>query len=183
MSECRDIEVRERLPEYLHGRLSASARAIVDAHLSACAECREELELLRSVRAAYALEPAVNVGAIVKALPRPRQRRVSRNSTLLRIAAAISFVSLGGVSLVVARSAFRNGDIVATDSAVSVKGRDSAALPAATSGAVSLSVGGGVADLGDADLKALIKSLDLLEGAPPAEPESGELVRSEQERR
>jgi hypothetical protein len=41
MTTCHDIQ--ERLGEFLDGELSASARAEVQAHLNACALCREEL--------------------------------------------------------------------------------------------------------------------------------------------
>ena len=39
MSDCPNVEMRERLPEYLHGTLAASDRAALEAHLATCSEC------------------------------------------------------------------------------------------------------------------------------------------------
>jgi anti-sigma factor (TIGR02949 family) len=46
-AECEPL--RERLSEYLDGALPQDSREALEAHLAACAECREELELLRRV--------------------------------------------------------------------------------------------------------------------------------------
>ena len=64
MNDCSNAEIRDRLPDLLHERLDASARATVAAHVADCADCREELELLRDVRAALAAQT-----------PRDRHRR------------------------------------------------------------------------------------------------------------
>src|SRR6185503_20767170 len=79
MSDCLNVEMRELLPEYLNGTLAATRRAEVEAHLAGCAECADELTVLRLVREAYAAEaPAVNVNAIVAALPRGAARPATR---------------------------------------------------------------------------------------------------------
>src|SRR5688572_10315052 len=78
MSDCLNVEIRELLPDYPGGTLSASRRPEVDAHVASCAECADELALLRLVREAYAESPAVNVKAIVAALPRNAARPAMR---------------------------------------------------------------------------------------------------------
>ena len=162
MSDCLNVEIRELLPEYLGGTLPASRRAEVDAHLSGCADCADELAVLQLVREAYAEAPAVNVKAIVAALPRKSARpaiRSWRRSQAMQIAAAVSFIALGGISLAVARSFF-NGtpSTVTTDTLVT-----------ANADAPAISFAGGVSDLADDDLEALLSSLETIEALPVTE--------------
>ena len=49
MNDCPNAEIRDQLPDLLHDRLDASARAAVTAHVASCVDCRDELELLRGV--------------------------------------------------------------------------------------------------------------------------------------
>jgi anti-sigma factor RsiW len=162
MSDCLNVEIRELLPEYLGGTLSASRRAEVDAHVASCAECGDELAVLRLVREAYAEAPAINVMAIVAALPRKSARtavRSWRRSQAFQIAAAVSFIALGGISLAVARSFFNgNPSAVTPDTLVAMN----AETPA-------ISFAGGVSDLGDEDLEALLSALEEIEALPVTE--------------
>ena len=164
MSDCPNVEIRELLPDYLGGRLSDVRRSEVSSHLASCQDCTEELALLQLVRQAYeATTPAVNVSAIVGALPRKTARpaiRSWRRSHAFQIAAAVSFITLGGISLAVARSFFT----VNPDSALV----DTVAVN--TVGETPISFAGGVSDLGDEDLEALISALESIEALPVAEP-------------
>src|SRR5262249_22873878 len=124
MSDCPNAEVRDLLPDLLHDRLDAHTRARVVAHVDGCADCRSELELLRSLRGSLDREtPRVDVNRIVGALPKPgavrpmERRRRWRVLNDWRIAAAVTFIVAGGTSLAVMRNA-RDG------------GRDSANTPA-----------------------------------------------------
>lgn len=180
MSDCQSIDVRDRLPEYDHGRLDDRERFEVESHLAACEECRAELATLRAVRASFERStPAVDVAAIVRALPaRSRPRSRGTRPWMLRLAAAISFISLGGVSLVVARSFYDAPGAMPVDSVASTVTGDSS-LPvvaaagqgAATSAAVGLTVGGGVGDLEADQLEVLLGALDTIEAIPSAEPD------------
>jgi len=166
MSDCLNVEIREALPEYLRGVLSASRRAEVEAHLATCGDCAEELAVLRLVREAYAEAPAMNVSAIVAALPRKSSRpamRSWRHSQAFQIAAAVSFIALGGISLAVARSFFNGNPTGAPiDTVVSVSATVSGDAPA-------ISFAGGVGDLGDDDLEALLSALESIEALPVTE--------------
>ena len=161
MSDCLNVEIRELLPEYLSGTLTTSRRAEVDAHVASCAECADELAVLRLVREAYVESPAVNVKAIVAALPRKSARpamRTWRRSHAFQIAAAVSFIALGGISLAVARSFFNgNPSAVTSDT-----GATNIETPA-------ISFAGGVSDLGDEDLEALLTALENMEALPVTE--------------
>ena len=163
MNDCLNVEIRELLPEYLSGTLSARRREEVWNHVTACDDCAQELALLQLVRQAYAeATPTVNVGAIVAALPRKASRpamRSWRRGPALQIAAAISFIALGGISLAVARSFFdRNPAATPPDSVVAVM-----------TDAPAISFAGGVSDLGDEDLETLLSALESMEALPVTE--------------
>ena len=173
MSDCTNVEIRELLPEYLHDRLGASDRARVDAHLAGCEECRSELATLRSVRQALRVAPPVDVAAIVRALPKPnRQRQVARRSfsrtRVLQIAAVISFISLGGISLAVSRSFFGGGPSGAVDTLTT----PSVATVASASSQPAMTFAGGVSDLSSDDVESLLGSIESLEASPPVEPDA-----------
>jgi hypothetical protein len=107
MNDCPNAEIRDQLPDLLHDRLSSSTRAGVMAHVATCADCRDELELLRGVHEALAARaPQVDVDAIVRALPRPSSRQVQpvrrrRSWSDWRVAAAVTLLVAGGSSVVV----------------------------------------------------------------------------------
>ena len=110
MNDCLNAEIRDRLPDLLHDRLDAPARAGVLAHVATCADCREELELLRDARAMFdAQTPRVDVSYVVGALPlaKPRPVRVERRRPMWtdwRIAAAVTLLVAGGSSIAVLSS-------------------------------------------------------------------------------
>ena len=166
MNDCPNVEIRELLPDYLSGTLSASRRAEVDSHLATCADCADELEVLQLVREAYAQAtvPSVNVNAIVAALPKKASRpaiRSWRRGPAFQIAAAVTFIALGGMSLAVARSFFNgNPESAVVDPIVA-----NTAM-----GETPFSFAGGLSDLGDDDLEALISALESVEALPVAEP-------------
>lgn len=161
MSDCLNVESRELLPDYLSGTLSASRRTEVESHVATCSDCADELAMLRLVREAYAAStPAVNVSAIVAALPRKASRPVMRSwrsSQAFQIAAAISFIAVGGISLAVARSFFDgNSTVGPIDTATGVE-------------APAISFAGGLSDLGDEDVEALLSALESIEALPVTE--------------
>ena len=169
MSDCPNVEIRELLPEYLNGTLSARRREEVREHVTACDDCAQEMALLQLVRQAYVeVTPAVNVHAIVSALPRRASRparRSWRSTQALQIAAAVSFVTLGGISLAVARSFF-NGN----PTAAPVETMIAANTTAVSTDIPAISFAGGVSDLGDEDLEALLSALESIEALPVTEP-------------
>lgn len=163
MSDCPNVEIRELLPDYLSGTLSASRRAEVASHVASCSDCADEMAMLRLVREAWtAATPAVDVGAIVAALPRPRKAsrpvvRSWRSSQAFQIAAVVSFIAVGGISLAVARSFFDGtSTVVPIDTAVSAE-------------APAISFAGGLSDLGDEDVEALLSALESIEALPVTE--------------
>lgn len=194
MRDCEDVEMRELLPGYALGRLAPADRAAVTAHLGDCEVCREELALLSLARDVMdrAPAPTIDTAAITRALPRPQGRRRGGLGVFgvpaWRIAAALTLLTLGGLSV---RGARRSLDPVPVTDTTTVPAVIAAAppesLPAADSPAVApspnasaqvLMTGGAeVSSLADEDLEALIGALDRLEAAPHAEPEANPASR------
>ena len=73
MNECANADIREMLPDLLHGNLPAAERNRVESHLAGCVECTGELGVLRTVRSAAVFAPAIDVNGIVRQIP-PYQR-------------------------------------------------------------------------------------------------------------
>lgn len=156
MRDCMNAEMKDLLPDLLQGSGAAELHARVRAHLESCAECRDELELLRRLRGA-AVTPRIDTASIVAALPRyPARWRRAARSPLLRIAAAVVLVA-GGVTVLT--DAPRDG------------GRDSAVVRVATGASAELSVGDQLSDLSEGDLRALLDELGEMEAVTPVEPD------------
>ncbi|HEX4685022.1 MAG TPA: zf-HC2 domain-containing protein [Gemmatimonadaceae bacterium] len=105
MNDCTNAEIRDRLPDLLHERLDASARAAVVSHVAECVDCTDELRLLREVRAAIESgTPRVDLNYVIGALPKaPVQgmRRLEPRRRVWadwRVAAAVTLLVAGGGS-------------------------------------------------------------------------------------
>ena len=183
MIDCTNDWMRDRLPELLHGRLNAMDRGALEVHLRNCASCAAELALLRRARSAMADVPAVDVAAIVRALPQPPQRTgptlvVSRSPVAVRRAeratrwrpsawapaAAIAATLLLIVGLPIAGR--RLADPAGGGSAPAVTVADSGVPQGATTVARSV-----VSELPADELRALIDELETMEALPALEPD------------
>ena len=204
MFDCANVEMRELLPELVGGTLDVATRARVEQHVSSCAECASELETLRLVRSAYASTPTVDVRRIVGALPKvPPTASTGRGGRPLtrwidwRVAAALTMISVGGLSLAVARrwsADVRPRDVGSVGSSVDTlvvptpRPVDTAGSPSPGNGQrrspiqpsrnphvtppkAQLAFAGGVDDLDDASIKALLGALDEMDRAPLAPSE------------
>lgn len=131
MNDCLNAEMRESLPDLIHGNLEPAKVAQVEAHVASCDPCAAELELLRTVVASMPPVPAMNVQRIVAALPvaakqglllhrgngdsvaspvPPAKRSQGIWSRpMLRVAAAVVIVAAGGLSLLVGRDVLNPG--------------------------------------------------------------------------
>ena len=176
MSECQNFEVRDRLPEYVHGAIEDDAElALIRSHVELCGDCARELSVIEAMLAS-APAPAVDVARIVAAIPAYRavgvapvmaasvgrtgalpkaQRRWfgGLNGTYFRVAAGFLIAAAGLSAVVVTRR------------------------PATVAPVVTGATGTGVAlvnvsDLSDDNLERLIQSMGDLDDAPPTEPEA-----------
>jgi anti-sigma factor RsiW len=157
MNDCQNVEIREALPELVHGTLSASQRALVREHLDECGDCSSELAIIRAVLGSATIVP-VDVPRIVASIP-PYRRNASRiKRVYLELAAA--FV-IGAIGI----------------STVAVHNSGSVAAVLRTGGVTtSLSTPGlalvNTSDLSDAGLAQLTQELDKLQAMPTTDPES-----------
>jgi hypothetical protein len=194
MSDCPNAEIRDLLPDFVHGTLAGAERAPVESHLASCADCTSEVSLLRTVRGALAAgAPPVDVASVVRALPAPpssvvrpsvpgvvsieearRDRRAPARTVGWWRAAAVLLVAAGATTVAVmqggrSRPSYPTTVVVAPTRPTGVAGGP----PAATAPAVAtagLSLAAGVSDLSDDDLVALLGDIDDLEAAPATEP-------------
>jgi len=186
MNDCPRVEFRDLLPEFVHERLEVHERALVLAHVEGCADCRAELELLRSVRVVLAMTPRVDVVRIVASLPAPQTAAMSRTPArwhlnAWRLAAAAVIVLVGGASLATySRHGTSTSAVPSTSSTAPVSGIASAAVGMDTTrqtvsevGERELAVGGGLGDLSTGELTRLLSDIDHLEPLPQAEPDLG----------
>ena len=183
MRDCPDGDIRDLLPLYATDSLAAADRARVEAHVGGCADCASELELLRSVAKAYDVPP-VDVAAIAARLPRARVKpRVPfHRQPLWRIAASITLV-IASVATVEMIKQGRGVDGMVGASAPTVDSStgqpvestiamaDGGSAGAVVSDGPRATFGGTLADLSDAQLEALLVSIDALDGNVLADPE------------
>lgn len=152
MTDCPNVTMREMLPELVNDRLAADARTQVEAHIASCAECRAEVELLRQVRAA-APSPridAARIAANIAAYRRPSVLVLAARSWPVRAAAAV--LLLVGANTVVRQNL--------------ASGPDTIVAMAAPEVAV-----GALADISEADLRALAAEFGTLRAVTSVEPE------------
>jgi predicted anti-sigma-YlaC factor YlaD len=184
MSDCPNAEIRDLLPDFVHGTLAGTERAPVESHLASCADCTSEVSLLRTVRGALAAgAPPVDVASVVRALPAPpssvvrpsvpgvvsieearRDRRAPARTVGWWRAAAVLLVAAGATTVAVMQGG-RSGSSEPPPTLVRPPGVTAPAV--ATAG---LSLAAGVSDLSDDDLVALLGDIDDLEAAPATEP-------------
>ena len=201
MRECSNEDVRDLLPLLASGRLADDPRGAVESHIAECEACRDELVLLHAARQALAAAPAVDVGRIARAVPPfaandPKVVPIAsrrRGAPGWRIAAA-ALLLIGGTGVVIA---YQDRLVVPDASGVTAAagvhaepGASSAATtvgrtprPSQTSAGAGpaaaateppqLTFGGGLGDLTEADLAALLAALDETDVIPAAEPEAG----------
>jgi anti-sigma factor RsiW len=178
------------LPDLLHGRLDAAARARVEAHVADCRECTEELEVLRTVKSAAVFIPAIDVDQVVRQIPpyrtiAPAAQAPTRSRVVSwLVAASLVVVVLGGGSLLMIQRAPTLGPVARVDrSQVRGSGSTQAAKPGdlaivtpkstgvnATSAPHALALATAVDGLSDSNLRQLMDDLNNFDALPTTEP-------------
>jgi len=156
MNDCQNIDIREALPELVHGALPEIERARVQEHIDQCDDCSAELAIIRAVLGSAAVAP-VNVTRIVAAIPPYRRTTSNVKRVYLELAAACLIGAIGISTFAVHNSRS------STARSVAVQGS-----AAATSGLALVNT----SDLSDAGLAQLTQDLDKLQAMPTADPES-----------
>lgn len=158
MDDCRNAEMKDRLPELLGDAGQRPALEPVRAHASACPSCRSELALLRAVRDAHPA-PRVDVERIAVAIPPYRgaslSDRVTR-SMLMRLAAGfVLMIGVAATARLVQREGARKDTVVARAEAARLAGE--------------IAVGASLTDLSVADLESLLRDLGQIEAVTSTE--------------
>ena len=187
MADCSNVEIRELLPERASGALSAADLARVEAHLASCGMCTSELALIESARLVLRRAPQVDVARIAVAVraataaparpvlvhdgARAVHRPVRSRWIGWKTAAAVALAAAGGGTMLLWQrtdDASAPAPVVASatsagPAAVPVNPAASAASAISPGTAVAarpaLNVAGGLSDLTDSDLQALLDDM------------------------
>jgi hypothetical protein len=198
MNDCPNAAMRDLLPDLLYDRLTAAVRAEVTLHVAGCTDCREELELIRSLQSIVTVEaPRVDVTYVVNALPKPPRRGVNRDVKPIavgrrtwadwRIAAAVTLIAVGGSSAALLKREPQvlvpvTGPPIVRDTqgvtpvqtpvvSSTPNTQTVATTVPAEKAEVALVGDGPLADLDDAQLEALIEEIEQMKAVPITEPE------------
>jgi anti-sigma factor RsiW len=167
MIDCPNLGVRDRLADLAKDTLGPADRELVLVHLTECAACAAEIEILRTTRLILLKStPKVNVQGIALALPRygvpsiagAPSRRAWSNSW--RIAAAVTFLAAG----------FGSYELLNNDSAP--RFQDTITASVAHDSTVGLALTGALADMSDAELRDLVGDIETIEALPSTEVEA-----------
>ncbi|MBI3792060.1 MAG: zf-HC2 domain-containing protein [Gemmatimonadetes bacterium] len=159
MRDCANGELRDQLPDWVHGRLDAARAEVVAQHVAACADCADEVALLRDLGTTLrAGAPQVDVARIVAALPKPP----ARGRATLRWYQRTQWRAAAAVVLMVGASSIALLDRGAPDA------------PKA-----AMEFAGGVSDLSEGDLQSLLKDLEKMDATPQSEPDGAQGVSAE----
>ena len=187
MNSCMETEIREMLPDLLHGTLDAGARERVETHVASCDECSEELDVLRTVKAAAIFAPTIDVNRVVghiapyaTIVPEAEAPRRSRLVSWL-VAASFLVVIAGGGSLLVVQqkdsvapyaSVAPSRPVAVAPAPVNRPAAGTTNVATADRPAVhALALGTGVETLTDSDLRQLMTDMGNFDALPASEPE------------
>jgi anti-sigma factor RsiW len=187
MTDITHDEVRDALPELLHGNVDAARRAALENHLLGCDECASEMRVLQMVRAAPSFAPRIDATKVAAMIPPyggiPAQRPAGKK-IVWQMASAVAALVLV-VAVVMTRG---NTDSVATPTRIaSVPVTNAPATTTMTPPATvpltaetprvvertrELQVAVGLEGLSDGSVAQLVKDLDGLDGLPSPDPEN-----------
>lgn len=192
MHDLTRDEVQDRLPDLLHGRLSATEASVVERAIAADPGLSAEFALLRSVKAAHAPRAAFDIIRLTSALPAPPVRDTVVNAdapqvddlTARRVArrplisqrfarAAALLVVVGGGTMV----SVWNGRAPAVMPRVAPVTTETVATVTNT---MQLGLGTSTEELSVEALRALEADIRALDGVPSAEPDSGPDILAEE---
>lgn len=186
MSDCQARDIQEMLPDLLHRMLSGGDLERVEAHLAGCESCREELAVIRTVKAAAVFAPSIDVGKIIRQIPpytpiEPAVRAPARaRLAQWLVAATVGVVIIGGGSVLWNRQTDTPDSVVtaAPPPPVPIVGASSTQLPppsgavqGASAAAPTFALAADVTSLSDGDLVQLMNEMDNFDALPNAEPE------------
>jgi anti-sigma factor RsiW len=193
MNRCTDSDIQELLPDLLHGTLAAHARKRVEAHVATCGECREELDVLRTIKTAAVFAPRIDVDRVVRQIPPYRtiapvtERPVRTRAVSWLVAATMAIVVIGGGSLVLMKPKVVNdpravastqrppapnpAESTATSRIPAAGATGRTAVVSAPPHPRALALAANVDDLSDGDLVQLMNDMNRFDALPASEPD------------
>ena len=184
MTECMNAEVRDALPDLIHGRLSALDTATMKAHVESCAACRAEVAILREAIASAPLAPSIDVARIAAAIQpaavltvpaAPRRPRSGLSLAALSLAAAALVVAgsfaLGRRDSAVTRAPIASvADLPTLDGVTATATPMQPGVPDGQSLEPAITLTSDIENLTDAELETLIAEVDGMDALPSDEP-------------
>src|SRR6266496_4321120 len=194
MNKCTDTEIQEMLPDLLHRTRADDARERVETHLASCESCREELEILRTVKSAAVFAPSIDIDRVVRQIPPYKaiipgiEAPAWHRPVQWLVAAAAALIIVVGGSILATRHNARVERFVRTDTLEAlVVDNSNAAVPPkwarvdsqqranrgapALAHAHALALAADVDGLSDRSLVQLMNEMDRFDALPSTEPD------------
>ena len=186
MTDITHDEIRDALPDLLHGNMDADRRSAIENHLRSCAECASELRVLQMVKDAPSFAPMIDAVKVAGAIapyggvPVERPRAATRKLQWAVAAAAVILVAgtlmLRGVPSPVSPAVAPNKvasvpvTIPATKSPATA--RESVTNVPVRTAARELQVATALDGISDVGVAQLTRELNGLDGLPSPDPEN-----------
>lgn len=189
MNKCIDTEIQEMLPDLLHGSLDGHERQQVEAHLATCESCREDLDVIRTVKGAAVFAPAIDVDRVARQIPPYRmivpgvEQPTRTRIVSWLVAAAVILAIVGGGSVLISKQLKTTPATIATAGPESVKvpiakktPNDSQATATKVESLTpahprALALSSDIDNLSDGNLRQLMNDMNQFDALPAAEPE------------
>ena len=190
MTDITHEQIRDVLPDALHGKLDEERRRTVESHLRSCAECASEMRVLQMVKDAPSFAPMIDAVKVSSAIlpyggvpverpvARPRVWQVALAAAAVVIV-AVSMFARGSSAPVVSGNPRQVVSVPAAGGSASPAIGDSPAVMKSPTVSVQhskpveeLQVAVGLEGLSDGSIAQLAREIDGLDGLPSAEPEN-----------
>jgi Putative zinc-finger len=181
MNKCTNSEIQDLLPELEHGKLSAAVRQSVEAHLAGCESCREDLDIIRTVKSAAVFAPSIDAESVVRQIPPYRMpvpgKQAPARTRMIEwlVAATVAVLLVGGGRMLKTRQPEQSpiaGVTARPDETTSYDLTPPA--PATTERAAhtpALTLVTDTQELSDGNLQQLMDEIETFDALPNSEPE------------
>lgn len=190
MNKCSETEIQEMLPDLAHGSLEGRDRQRVEAHLATCESCREDLDVIRTVKSAAVFAPTIDVAGVVRHIPPYRtilpvvEKPARTKMVQWLVAAAVLVAVVGGGSAILTKQLRNRAQPVAVGAPESIKmvtptpkaPEQASTVPTPSVTAVAaqaqpqvLALSTDLADLSDGNLVQLMNDMDQFDALPAVE--------------
>jgi anti-sigma factor RsiW len=182
MNNCTNSEIQDLLPELEHGKLTAAVRQSVEAHLAGCEGCREDLDIIHTVKSAAVFAPSIDAESVVREIPPYRMpmpaKQMPARSRMVEwlVAATVAVLLVGGGSMLKDRQPDQNAARVPSVDTGTITPNDVtpptvAATEPAPAHTHALTLAADTQELSDGNLQQLMDEIETFDALPNSEPE------------